>query len=169
MAKASQENTTFITPCVKYQFVTIPFGLVSPPSTFQSLMDQPLEGTQMFAAAYLDDVILRSRCWEEHLEYLSKILTRLGKVGLTIKESKCKFTHNQCEYLGRTVENGKGHPLQAKVQAIQDFTHPITKKQTLLSWVYVVLLPFHSRLFHYCNPLTELIRKDKPNIIAVLP
>ena len=78
-------------------------------------MDQPLEGTRMFAGAYLDDVILRSRCWEEHLEYLSKLLTRLGKVGLTIKELKCKFTHKQCEYLGRTVENGKVHPLQAKV------------------------------------------------------
>ena len=70
VAKASQEKTAFVTPWGKYQFVTMPFGLVNAPSTFQRLMDQLLEGTQMFAAAYLDDVIIHSRCWEEHLEHL---------------------------------------------------------------------------------------------------
>ena len=36
-------------------------------------MDQLLEGTKTFAAAYLDDVIIHSRCWEEQLEHLREI------------------------------------------------------------------------------------------------
>ena len=76
VAKASQEKTAFVTPWGKYQFVTMPFGLVNAPSTFQCLMDQLLEGTQMFAAAYLDDVIIHSKCWKKHLKHLREILTR---------------------------------------------------------------------------------------------
>ena len=77
-------------------------------------MAQLLKGTQTFAAAYLDDVIIQSRCWEEHLEHLREILTRLRKAGLTIKDLKCKFARSQCdwahcgecEYLWHTVGNG---------------------------------------------------------------
>ncbi len=167
MAKASQEKTAFVTPWGKYQFVTMPFGLVNAPSTFQHLMDQLLEGTQMFTAAYLDDVIIHSRCWEEHLEHLREILTRLRKAGLTIKESKCKFARNECEYLGHTVGNGKVHPLQAKVQVVQDFTRPITKKDVRaflgLCGYYRLFIPDFSTI---ATPLTELTRKDKPNIIV---
>ena len=128
VAKESQEKIAFITSWGKYQFVTMPFGLDNAPSTFQCLMDQLLEGTQAFTAAYLDDVIIYSRCWEEYLEHLREILTRLRKACLTIKESKCKCASNECEYLRHTLSNGKVHPLQAKVQSVQDFTQPITKK-----------------------------------------
>ena len=79
MAKASQETAAFVTSWGKDQFVTMPFGLVNAPSTFQRLMDQLLEGTQIFAAAYLDDVIIHSRCWEEHLEHMREILNKIEK------------------------------------------------------------------------------------------
>ena len=58
VAKASQKNTAFVSTWGKYQFVTMPFGLVNAPSTFQRLMNQLLEGTHTFTAAYLDDVII---------------------------------------------------------------------------------------------------------------
>ena len=167
VAKASQEKTAFVTPWGKYQFVTMAFGLVNAPSTFQHLMDQLLEGTQTFTAAYLDDVIIHSRCWEEYLEHLREILTRLRKACLTIKESKCKFARNECEYLRYTVGNGKVYPLQAKVQAVQDFTQPITKKDVLaflgLCGYYRHFIPDFSTI---ATPLTELTRKDKPNTIV---
>ena len=146
----------------------MPFGLVNTLSTFQRLIDQLLEGTQAFTADYLDDVIIHSRCWEEHLEHQREILTRLRKAGLTIKESKCKFARKECEYLVHTVGNGKVHPLQAKVQVIQDFTQPITKKNVHaflgLCGYYCRFIPDFSTI---ANPLTELTRKDKPNIVVL--
>ena len=70
VAKESQAKTAFITPFGKYEFLTMPFGLVDAPSTFQRLMDRVLEETHEFAAAYLDDVIVYSDSWEKHLQHL---------------------------------------------------------------------------------------------------
>ena len=74
---------------------------------------------------------------------------------------------NECEYLGHTVGNRKVHPLQAKVQAVQDFTQPITKKDVRaflgLCGYYRSFIPDFSTI---ATPLTELTRKDKPNTIV---
>ena len=63
--------------------------------------------------------------------------------------------------------NGKVHPLQAKVQAVQDFTQPITKKDFRaflgLCGYYRRFIPDFSTV---ATPLTELTRKDKPNIVV---
>ena len=37
--EGSQKNTAFITPFGKYEFTTMPFGLMGSPSTFQRLID----------------------------------------------------------------------------------------------------------------------------------
>ena len=67
MESDSKLKTAFITPYGKYQYVTMPFGLVSAPSTFQRLMDHILQGLHGFATAYLDDNLIRSDTWEKHL------------------------------------------------------------------------------------------------------
>lgn len=64
VAEDSQHKTTFITPFGKYQFTTMPFGLMGAPSTFQRLMNQVLEDVQEYAAAYLDDVLVHSNTWK---------------------------------------------------------------------------------------------------------
>ena len=109
VAKSSKEKTAFITPWGKYQFWTMPFGLVAAPSMFQGLMDMILEGTHSYAAAYLDDMIIHRNTWEEHLAHLQEVFRILRVAGLTIKEGKCKFACNKCTYLGHTVGHGKVH------------------------------------------------------------
>ena len=54
VSKNSQEKTAFITPYRKYQYTTMPFGLVSAPSIFQRLMDHVLADLHDSTAAYLD-------------------------------------------------------------------------------------------------------------------
>lgn len=53
---AAQPYTTFRTPQGLFQFVAMPFGLQRAPATFQRLMDRVLDGTDSFAAAYLEDI-----------------------------------------------------------------------------------------------------------------
>ena len=55
-----QEKTTFITPYGKYEYTTMPFGLVSAPSKFQRLMDKVLHGLHKFAVACLDDILIHN-------------------------------------------------------------------------------------------------------------
>ena len=76
--KESQKKTAFITPFGKYEFTTMPFGLMGAPSTFQRLMDKVLEDVHQFAAAYLDDVIIHSDTWEQHVQHLMHVFQNLA-------------------------------------------------------------------------------------------
>ena len=102
---------------------------------------------------------------------MREILTRLRKAG-HIKESKCKLVRMKCEYLGHTVGNVEVHPLQAKVQAIQNFTQLIMQKDV---HAFLGVCGYYRRFIPDFSsiaipppppPPTELTRKDNPNIIV---
>ncbi|XP_077936125.1 uncharacterized protein LOC144383152 [Gasterosteus aculeatus] len=67
LSPESKEKTAFSTPCGLYQFTTLPFGLFGAPATFQRLMDRVLRPHAAYAATYLDDVIIHSTTWAEHI------------------------------------------------------------------------------------------------------
>ena len=82
-----------------YQYRRMPFGLANAPATFQHLMNQIFGGNVWnFVFVHLDDLIL-SRSFQEHLEHVEKVLTRLEEAGLRLKPSKCAFAQEQVEYL----------------------------------------------------------------------
>ena len=60
----------------------MPFGLISAPSTFQRLMDGLLNGLHEFMVAYLDDIIVHSSNWKEHMQHLEIVFNRLREAGL---------------------------------------------------------------------------------------
>ena len=86
-----KQKTAFITPYGKYQFTTMPFGLVSAPPTFQRLMDEVLHGLHEFLVAYLDDILIHSATWAEHVHHFTQVFDRLRSVGLRVKEKKCSL------------------------------------------------------------------------------
>ena len=147
VAKASQEKTAFITAWGKYQFVTMPFVW----STFQRLMDQLLKGTQMFAAAYLDDVIIRSRCWEEHLEYLRKILTRLRKAGLTRNQNASSHVTN-VNTSGILWEMGRYTLCRPKYKPYRILLSPLRRNTSVRSWVSVGIITVSFQTFPLLQP-----------------
>ncbi len=115
VAEGSREKTAFVIPYGKYQFQTVPFGLVTAPSTFQRLMDHVLEGIHQVTNAYLEDVLIHSATWEEHLHHLTTVFQRLRSAGLHIKGEKCSFAANKCVYLGHVVGRGVVEPMECKV------------------------------------------------------
>ncbi len=84
MADASKEKTAFTTPFGLYEFNVMPFGLHNAPATFQRLMDIVLQECRQFAKAYMDDIIIYSDDWAEHLTHLRPVLTCLQQTGLTL-------------------------------------------------------------------------------------
>ena len=81
----------------------MPFGLQGAPAIFQRMMDKMIRGMGEFAASYLDDLVIYSRTWEEHLSHIRQVLQRLRDAGLTAKARKCQFGMEQCLYLGHLV------------------------------------------------------------------
>ena len=111
----ARHKMAFATPFGLFQFNIIPFGPQGAPATFQRLMDKVMCGLSKFSSAYLDDLIIFSVSWEEHLAGIRKVFARLQEVELTAKPSKCVFGANKCKYLGHIVGNGVVEPDPSKV------------------------------------------------------
>ena len=90
-------------------------------------MDRVIHGLN-FAAAYLDDLIIFSESWEEHLTHIQMVLERLRPVGLTAMDRKCEFGAFECVYLGHIVGSGIVKPEENKTAVVRQFPTPETKK-----------------------------------------
>ena len=77
-----------------------------------------------FAAVYLDDIVVYSRTFEEHLVHLRKVLSMLRQHKLFAKWSKCLLGAEEMEYLGHIVSAAGVAPDPAKVAAVRDWPEP---------------------------------------------
>ena len=145
----------------------MPFGLQGAPATFQRMMDQLLCGLEEYAAAYLDDLVIYSDSWEDHMLHHAKVFDRLRGAGLTTKPRKCQFGMTQCFYLGHVAGNGIVRPEQSKVEAVMSFPILQTKKQVRaflgVTGYYQKFIPNFATI---AAPLTDLIRKNRPNQVV---
>ncbi len=170
LSQSSREKTAFCTPNGHWHYRVLPFGLHGAPATFQRMMDILLRPHQAYAAAYLDDVIIHSECWETHLERLRRVLTELRRAGLTANPKKCHLGLTEAKYLGYKIGRGLIMPQERKVEAVKKFPRPINKTQVRaflgLAGYYRCFIPNFSSI---ACPLSDLTRKGQPEKIVWTP
>ena len=131
LEKGSREKTAFTVPGRKlYQFKVMPFGLSNAAQSLTCLMHQVIPHElrdQVFV--YLDDLLILSHTFEEHLKILKIIAQRLTEAGLTINVEKSKFCLKELPYLGYIVGQGGIKANPDKIAAILDFPEPKTSRQ----------------------------------------
>ncbi len=125
----SRPYTAFRTPLGIFQFTVLPFGIHGAPATFQRLMDRVLQGWEDWSAAYLDDMVIHSNSWVEHLQHLQQILKRIEEAGLTLNISKGEWARQEANYLEYHLGNGQLRPQVDKVEAIRRSPQPKIKKE----------------------------------------
>ena len=113
----AKEVSAFATPNGLYQYKVMPFGMKNSPATFQRLVNNIICGLDG-CDAYIDDVIIYSDSWSNHLQRIRKFFDRLTKVKLTVNLAKTEFCHATVTFLGHLVGQGQVKPLEAKVNAI---------------------------------------------------
>ena len=128
LASRAKDLTTFISPFGKYRFKRMPFGLKNAPAVFQALMEKVLASCKGFARVYIDDVLVYSDSWEEHMNHITKVLSALCAAGLTAKPAKCQWGRKYLDYLGHRVGGGQLCVPEYRVQAMKDYLQPVTRK-----------------------------------------
>ena len=82
----------------------MPFGLCNAPATFQRLMERCMGDLNLRdCLIYLDDIMIFSSTFQEHLEHLEAVFSRLAEHNLKLKASKCEFLKSEVTYLGHVV------------------------------------------------------------------
>lgn len=157
-----RHKTAFATANGLYEFVAMPFGLRNAPASFQRAMDKVLHGLlNRCANPYIDDVLVYSREWPEHLDHLRAVLRRFIDHGVHLKLSKCRFGLQEIEYCGHIITPSGIKPRPAKIEAIQQRPPPRNVKALRrflgLAGYYRRFVKGYSDIV---DPLHKLLQKD---------
>ena len=139
-------------------------GLANAPATFQRAMDQVLGGLKFVCVLiYIDDAIIFSSTWEQHLRDLEAVFHRLTEYSLFVKPNKCSFGANSLLYLGHVVTADGLKPSDKHIEAVKNFPVPRTKTQ-LKSFLGLASFnrSFIPNFAKVTDPLRNLLRDSVP-------
>jgi hypothetical protein len=160
--EASKPLTAFICRRGLFQFRRMPFGLHNAPATWQRLIDNILGADlEPNVFVYLDDVVIISQDFEEHLRILKVVFERLREANITVSWDKCQFCRPEMRYLGYVVDRRGLRVDPDKVRAMLDLPRPRnpTEVRRILgsfSW-YRRFVPEFSSIV---TPITALTMKN---------
>ena len=155
------EKTAFVTNEGLFESTVMPFGLANAPATFQRLMQFVLAGLLMeHCLCYIDDVIVFSSSFEEHLFDLDRVLDRFRKANLKLKPTKCELARKSVHFLGHVVSADGISPDPEKIRTIVEMAMPTSVtilRRTLGMMGYY--RPFIAQFGVIAAPLYDLTQK----------
>lgn len=167
LEQGSKEKTAFAVPGRGlFHFKVMPFGLVNASQTQQRLMDILFHAEDDKVWAYLDDIVICSATFEEHLRLLRKVMMVLKTANLTVNVDKCKFARPSLRYLGYIVDKDGLRTDPEKVEAILNFARPKTFTELkrfigLASWYRRFVKDFSM----VASPLHDLTKGKKKKLV----
>ncbi len=139
--ESEREKTAFSCHRGLYKFNTMQFGLKGAPQS---------EFNWKILLIYLDDVIIYSRSFDEHLEHLNRVFDKIRTAGLKLQPNKCAFARNQVRYLGHIFSSDGVDPDPMNSHGL------LTSRTCVVSWgwhrIIVVSLRSSRRLLSHFMP-----------------
>lgn len=110
---------------------------------------------------YIDDILVYSESFEDHLDHLEKLFLRLREANLKLKTTKCRFGVNQVKFLGFVISPEGIIPHEENIKAVKDYPVPKNPKEVRrflgLASHYRKFIPGYSTL---ADPINKLIKKN---------
>ena len=141
-----------------YECNRMPFGLTNAPATFQRLMEQTLQNLPN-VTVFIDDIVIFSSTFEEHLKKLEMVFERLKGAGLKLKPTKCHLFRRKIKYLGHVISSEGIETDPDKTAVIEKWPEPTTVQELRQALgvfgYYRRFIEGYSRIVH---PLNELLK-----------
>lgn len=154
-------KTAINTPFGQYQWRVMGFGLTNAPATFMALMNDVMRPfLRKCVIIFLDDILVFSKSWSEHMSHLDQILHALEKEDLFCNLPKCQFAACSIRFLGHIVTGETLAPDPAKLSAVSSWPTPrsVTEVRRFLGFANF-FRRFISGFSATSRPLEELTGK----------
>ncbi|CAC5360399.1 Retrovirus-related Pol polyprotein from transposon 297 [Mytilus coruscus] len=159
----SKEKTAFMTHRGQYEFNRLPYGLANSPATFNMIMNEVIRDLNWKSAlVYVDDILIYSKNFEEHLCHLAPLFDKLIEANLKLKPSKCQFACKEVQYLGHIITKEGIAVDPEKTASVQSFAAPKNVKEVRM---FLGLCNYYRKFIHnyskITSPLNQLLHKDQ--------
>ncbi len=155
----SRKYTAFTTSIGRWQYTSLPMGITNAAPTFQRNMEAMLTGLLWDCCiVYIDDIIIYSDTFEEHIQHLREVFKRLKAANVVLKPEKCDFCQPEVEYLGHIIGNGKLKTMPRNIEKVKNCKPPETLTEVR---AFCNLVGYYRKFIHkfaqIAKPLTELM------------
>jgi hypothetical protein len=162
MAPEDVGKIALITKSRLYEWNVMPFGLKNATNTFTQTMAEVFKDVgDSFLKIFVDDLNIHNIAWQDHLQHLGTVLSRLREVNLKLNPSKCCFAAGSIVFLGHVVSREGTKPDPNKIDDVRKFPVPtnITNVRSFLGLTgyYRKYIKGYSKM---AGPLFELTKKD---------
>ena len=126
---ADRPKTAFVVSQGHYEFLVLSMGPQNAPAGFQKTMYNIMKPCRDFSQVFLDDIVIYSKTFDEHMQHLRLAFETLAKAKLVLNASKCDLAVETVVVLGHQVSATSITPTNDAIQAILDLPEPRTLKQ----------------------------------------
>ena len=127
-------KTAFMCHQGRFEFLRMPFGVKNAPAVFQE-MQGLFRDYSHFCTPYMDDLVIFSSCWDDHVKHVQQVMDKLRTAGLTANPAKCHWGGTRMEFLGHLAPCPY---LTTELERWHITPNPPPRRASGLSWVQLV-------------------------------
>jgi len=140
----------------------MPLGLKNAPALFQRKMQNIFNENQEFILVYIDDLLVFSKSYKEHIAHLETFFRKVEQHGLILSKRKMEICKEKINFLGHEIGEGKIYLQDHIAKKILEFPDVMNDKKTLQQFLGIVNYArnYIENLAKLAGPLYAKLRKN---------